>query len=75
LPTELVVDNGIKLKAIVTQLCINNKLDEGLYELAVTANDFYVVFFGGSRIVAGKPSAADKQRSCRKHVQELYRAI
>ena len=58
-PTELVVDNGTKLKAIVTQLAINNKLDEGFMNWLITANDFCNSLV--DRIVPGKPSAADKQ--------------
>ncbi len=57
-PTELVVDNGTKLKAIVKQLAINNKLDEGFMNWLETANDFCNSLV--DRIVPGKPSAADK---------------
>ncbi len=58
-PTELVVDNGTKLKAIVTQLASNNKLDEGFMNWLETANDFCNSLV--DRIVPGKPSAAYKQ--------------
>lgn len=60
-PTELVVDNGHKLKAIVLQLAANNNLSADFINWIETANDFCNSLV--DRIVPGKPSAADKQRA------------
>ncbi len=57
-PTELVVNNGTKLKGIVKQLAINNKLDEAFLNWLETANDFCNSLV--DRIVPGKPSATKK---------------
>ena len=59
IPTELLVDNGKKLKGIVTQLAINNQLSEDFINWLESANDFCSSLV--DRIVPGTPSAADKQ--------------
>ena len=56
-PTELVVDNGVKLKAIVKQLAINNNLNEAFINWIDTANDFCSSLV--DRIVPGKPAASE----------------
>ncbi len=56
-PTELVVDNGIKLKAIVKQLAVNNNLSEEFISWIDDANDFCNSLV--DRIVPGKPAAAE----------------
>ncbi len=56
-PTELVVDNGIKLKSIVKQLALNNNLSEDFIDWIDTANDFCSSLV--DRIVPGKPAAAE----------------
>ncbi len=58
-PTELVVDNGTKLKGIVLELARLNNLDEAFINWIDTANDFCNSLV--DRIVPGKPSAADKK--------------
>ncbi len=59
IPTELLVDNGKKLKDIVKQLAINNELSEGFITWLETANDFCSSLV--DRIVPGAPSIADRQ--------------
>ncbi len=56
-PTELVVDNGNKLKAIVKQLAVNNNLSDEFISWIDTANDFCNSLV--DRIVPGKPAAAE----------------
>ncbi|MFP5040184.1 tagaturonate reductase [Parasediminibacterium sp. JCM 36343] len=58
-PTELVVDNGIKLKGIVKELAVLNGLSEAFISWLETANDFCNSLV--DRIVPGKPSDVDKQ--------------
>ena len=58
-PTELVVDNGKKLKEIVKQLAINNNLSADFINWIDSANDFCNSLV--DRIVPGKPSATDKK--------------
>ncbi len=57
-PTELVVDNGTKLKNIVLQLAKLNNLSSEFIEWIANANDFCNSLV--DRIVPGKPSPADK---------------
>ncbi len=57
IPTELVVDNGVKLKSIVKQLAVNNNLSESFINWIDTANDFCSSLV--DRIVPGKPAAAE----------------
>ena len=54
IPTELIVDNGSKLQAIVNQLALYNNLDESFIEWLNTANTFCSSLV--DRIVPGKPS-------------------
>ncbi len=56
-PTELVVDNGTKLKAIVKQLAINNNLSEAFIGWIDSANDFCNSLV--DRIVPGKPAVSE----------------
>ena len=56
-PTELVVDNGTKLKDIVKQLAINNNLSEAFISWIDSANDFCNSLV--DRIVPGKPAASE----------------
>ncbi len=56
-PTELVVDNGTKLKGIVKQLAINNNLSEAFINWIDSANDFCNSLV--DRIVPGKPAASE----------------
>ena len=56
-PTELLVDNGVKLKSIVKQLAVNNNLSESFINWIDTANDFCSSLV--DRIVPGKPAAAE----------------
>jgi tagaturonate reductase len=57
IPTELIPDNGKKLKAIVKELAEYNKLDEAFIKWLLTANHFCSSLV--DRIVPGKPGAAD----------------
>lgn len=52
IPTELIPDNGIKLKTIVNQLALKNQLDSGFIEWLNNANDFCNSLV--DRIVPGK---------------------
>ena len=54
-PTELLVNNGVKLKAIVKQLAIYNNLSDAFISWIDTANDFCSSLV--DRIVPGKPAA------------------
>lgn len=54
-PTELIIDNGIKLKQIVLQLADILQLDKAFIEWVISANDFCNSLV--DRIVPGKPSA------------------
>ena len=56
-PTELVVDNGTKLKDIVKQLAINNNLSEAFISWIDSSNDFCNSLV--DRIVPGKPAASE----------------
>lgn len=58
IPTELIVDNGKKLKSIVNELAKLNNLSESFIEWLNTANDFCSSLV--DRIVPGKLSAEDK---------------
>jgi len=60
-PTELIVDNGNKLKGIVKQLAVNNHLSTDFINWIDTANDFCNSLV--DRIVPGKPSAEDKKKA------------
>jgi tagaturonate reductase len=42
-PTELVIDNGTKLKLIIEQLAELNQLDEAFINWLFTANDFAIL--------------------------------
>jgi tagaturonate reductase len=55
IPTELIVDNGKKLKAIVLQLAANNNLDGKFIDWLESANQFCNSLV--DRIVPGKPDA------------------
>ena len=59
LPTELITDNGKKLKEIVLELATRNKLEEGFIKWLNEANDFCSTLV--DRIVPGKLSNADKE--------------
>jgi len=59
IPTELLVDNGKKLKDIVLQLAINNNLSPAFINWVETANDFCSSLV--DRIVPGTPSITDRQ--------------
>jgi len=60
-PTELITDNGAKLKAIVTELArLKNAGDDFIYWLH-TSNDFCSSLV--DRIVPGKPAKADQQQA------------
>ena len=54
-PTELIVDNGKKLKAIVLQLAANNNMDTGFTSWISESNHFCNSLV--DRIVPGKPDA------------------
>lgn len=56
IPTELIVDNGSKLRSILNDLAIFNSLDEAFIEWMNTANTFCSSLV--DRIVPGKPSPA-----------------
>lgn len=61
IPTELITDNGAKLKAIVTELArLKETGDEFIYWLH-TANDFCSSLV--DRIVPGKPAKADQEQT------------
>jgi len=60
-PTELIVDNGNKLKGIVKQLAVNNHLSTDFINWIDTANDFCNSLV--DRIVPGKPSTEDKKKA------------
>jgi len=60
-PTELIVDNGNKLKDIVRQLAINNQLSADFINWIDTANDFCNSLV--DRIVPGKLSAQEKKET------------
>ena len=60
-PTELIVDNGNKLKGIVKQLAVNNHLSADFINWVETANDFCNSLV--DRIVPGKPSTEDKKKA------------
>lgn len=53
-PTELIIDNGTKLKLIVLQLAVKLQLEDTFVEWIETANDFCNSLV--DRIVPGKPS-------------------
>jgi tagaturonate reductase len=55
IPTELIVDNGKKLQAILNELALFNKLAQAFIEWLNTANIFCSSLV--DRIVPGKPSA------------------
>ena len=59
--TELIVDNGNKLRDIVKQLAVNNNLSADFINWIDTANDFCNSLV--DRIVPGKPSAQDKKNA------------
>lgn len=58
-PTELIVDNGKKLKAIVLQLAANNNMDSEFIEWVASANHFCNSLV--DRIVPGKPDAKTQE--------------
>ena len=59
-PTELIPDNGQKLKSIVLQLAKIHHPDEAFMDWLQTANDFCNSLV--DRIVPGKPAAAVQER-------------
>jgi tagaturonate reductase len=59
IPTELITENGTKLKHIVIELAKQNKLEEGFIKWIATANDFCNSLV--DRIVPGKLPAADRE--------------
>jgi tagaturonate reductase len=59
LPTELIPDNGTKLKEIIIRLAQLNQLDEDFVHWLHKGNHFCNTLV--DRIVPGKPSDADKQ--------------
>lgn len=77
-PTELIVDNGKKLKAIVIQLAENNNLDGDFIDWINSANQFCNSLV--DRIVPGKPDAktlemiesADGYKDDLRIVSEVY---
>lgn len=60
IPTELIVGNGDKLKAILLQLSDFNKLEKGFVEWLQSANTFCNSLV--DRIVPGKPAADVKEK-------------
>jgi tagaturonate reductase len=58
IPTELITENGTKLKNIVIELAKQNRLDSAFIEWLQTANDFCNSLV--DRIVPGKLPGADK---------------
>ena len=63
-PTELIVDNGTKLKAIVIELAEKNKLDASFIDWIKTANDFCNSLV--DRIVPGKLPQAEQKNTEQK---------
>jgi len=59
-PTELIPDNGKKLRAIIFELARFNKLQEAFIEWLQNSNHFCSSLV--DRIVPGKPSAAEKSQ-------------
>ncbi len=59
-PTELITDNGAKLKAIVTELARLSGAEDAFIDWLHRANDFCNSLV--DRIVPGKPSKADQER-------------
>lgn len=59
IPTELITDNGAKLKAIVTELARLKNTGEAFIEWLHTANDFCSSLV--DRIVPGKPAKEDQK--------------
>ncbi|MHA4843511.1 tagaturonate reductase [Flavitalea antarctica] len=59
IPTELIVDNGKKLQAILNDLCAFNNLEDEFVNWLNTANKFCSSLV--DRIVPGKPSAEIRQ--------------
>ncbi len=60
-PTELIVDNGAKLKAIVTELARLKEAGDEFINWLHTANDFCSSLV--DRIVPGKPTKADQEKA------------
>lgn len=60
IPTELIVGNGDKLKAILLQLAAYNTLEKGFIEWLQSANSFCNSLV--DRIVPGKPAAEVKEK-------------
>jgi tagaturonate reductase len=58
IPTELITENGSKLKSIIVELAIQNHLDEKFIDWLKSANDFCNSLV--DRIVPGKLPVADK---------------
>jgi tagaturonate reductase len=58
-PTELIVDNGNKLRSIVLELAAKNKLEEEFIQWLQSSNHFCNSLV--DRIVPGKLSSADKK--------------
>jgi tagaturonate reductase len=61
IPTELITENGTKLRSIVLELAKMNKLDESLINWLKTANHFCNSLV--DRIVPGKLSENDKHKT------------
>lgn len=59
-PTELITDNGAKLKAIVTELARLSGAEDAFIDWLHRANDFCNSLV--DRIVPGKPSKADQEQ-------------
>lgn len=64
IPTELITDNGKKLRSIVLDLAAKNKLDKLFVQWLETANDFCNSLV--DRIVPGKLPAADIKSTSEK---------
>ncbi|MDP4261707.1 MAG: tagaturonate reductase [Bacteroidota bacterium] len=60
-PTELIVDNGNKLRAIILELAAKNKLEEKFIQWLQSANHFCNSLV--DRIVPGKLNPADKKNT------------
>ncbi|TDO28786.1 tagaturonate reductase [Sediminibacterium goheungense] len=60
IPTELITDNGAKLKAIVTELARLGGAEDAFIDWLHRANDFCNSLV--DRIVPGKPSKADQEQ-------------
>ncbi len=58
-PTELIIDNGTKLRSIVLELAAKNKMEEGFIQWLQSANHFCNSLV--DRIVPGKLPDADKK--------------